>query len=113
MGRRDWRWALLSGFSSYINAIPNGTNFLERLTAVGKTFNVPVSCEWKPGGDRRDGDIAGDGQHSAMPACEFDGSVVGDWRGLRERRWRMWNCEQRDGNAGGNVLRQWDNSERR
>jgi hypothetical protein len=29
--------------SSYINAIPSGTNFLERLTAAGKTFNVPVT----------------------------------------------------------------------
>ena len=29
--------------SSYINAPPNGTSFLERLTAGAKTFNVPVS----------------------------------------------------------------------
>ena len=29
--------------SSYINATPNGTGFLERLTSAGKTFNVPVT----------------------------------------------------------------------
>ena len=29
--------------SSYINAIPNGTNYLERLTAAGKIFNIPVT----------------------------------------------------------------------
>lgn len=29
--------------SSYINALPNGTSFLERLTAGAKTFNVPVT----------------------------------------------------------------------
>ena len=29
--------------SSYINAIPSGSNYLERLTAAGKTFNVPVT----------------------------------------------------------------------
>ncbi len=32
-----------ASISSYINAIPNGTNFLERLTAGAKTFNVPVT----------------------------------------------------------------------
>jgi hypothetical protein len=32
-----------ASISSYINAIPNGTNFLERLTASAKTFNVPVT----------------------------------------------------------------------
>jgi hypothetical protein len=29
--------------SSYINSLPNGTGFLERLTAGAKTFNVPVT----------------------------------------------------------------------
>ena len=29
--------------SQYINALPTGSNWLERLTAAGKTFNVPVS----------------------------------------------------------------------
>jgi hypothetical protein len=29
--------------SSYINSLPNGTSFLERLTAGAKTFNVPVT----------------------------------------------------------------------
>ena len=32
-----------SSISSYINSVPNGTNFLERLTAGAKTFNVPVT----------------------------------------------------------------------
>ncbi len=32
-----------SSISSYINAIPSGANFLERLTATGKTFNVPLT----------------------------------------------------------------------
>jgi len=32
-----------ASISSYINSTPNGTNFLERLTAGLKTFNVPVS----------------------------------------------------------------------
>ena len=32
-----------ASISSYINSTPNGTNFLERLTASGKTFNVPVT----------------------------------------------------------------------
>ena len=32
-----------SSISSYINSLPNGTNFLERLTGTAKTFNVPVS----------------------------------------------------------------------
>jgi hypothetical protein len=32
-----------TSISSYINAIPSGGNFLERLTAGGKTFNVPVT----------------------------------------------------------------------
>ncbi len=29
--------------SSYVNVTPNGTNYLERLMATGKTFNVPVT----------------------------------------------------------------------
>jgi len=29
--------------SQYINALPTGSNWLERLTATGKTFNVPVA----------------------------------------------------------------------
>jgi hypothetical protein len=29
--------------SSYINSLPNGTSFLERLTSGAKTFNVPVT----------------------------------------------------------------------
>ncbi len=29
--------------SSYINSLPNGTSFLERLTAGAKTFNVPLT----------------------------------------------------------------------
>lgn len=32
-----------TSISSYINVVPNGTNFLERLTSTGKTFNVPVA----------------------------------------------------------------------
>jgi len=34
-----------SSITSYINAVPNSgaTNFLERLTAAGKTFNVPLT----------------------------------------------------------------------
>lgn len=34
-----------SSITSYVNVIPNSgaTNFLERLTAAGKTFNVPVT----------------------------------------------------------------------
>jgi len=32
-----------TSISSYINVVPSGTNFLERLTAGGKTFNVPVT----------------------------------------------------------------------
>jgi hypothetical protein len=32
-----------ASISSYINSTPNGTNFLERLTAGLKTFNVPVN----------------------------------------------------------------------
>jgi hypothetical protein len=32
-----------TSISSYINSLPSGTNFLERLTASGKTFNVPVT----------------------------------------------------------------------
>ena len=32
-----------TSISSYINTSPNGTNFLERLTAAAKAFNVPVT----------------------------------------------------------------------
>ena len=32
-----------TSISAYINAVPTGTNYLERLTAAGKTFNVPVN----------------------------------------------------------------------
>ena len=32
-----------TSISSYINVVPNGTNFLERLTAAGKTVNVPLT----------------------------------------------------------------------
>ena len=32
-----------ASISSYINASPSGTNFLERLTAAGKTLNVPLT----------------------------------------------------------------------
>jgi hypothetical protein len=32
-----------TSISEYINAVPNGTNFQERLTGTGKTFNVPVT----------------------------------------------------------------------
>ncbi len=32
-----------TSISSYINALPSGTNYQERLTAAGKTFNVPVT----------------------------------------------------------------------
>jgi hypothetical protein len=32
-----------TSISSYINALPTGTNYQERLTATGKTFNVPVT----------------------------------------------------------------------
>ena len=32
-----------TSISSYINTVPSGSNFLERLTAGGKTFNVPVT----------------------------------------------------------------------
>ncbi|MGO9086550.1 MAG: beta strand repeat-containing protein [Candidatus Sulfotelmatobacter sp.] len=32
-----------ASISSYINTTPSGTNWLERLTAAGKTFNVPVA----------------------------------------------------------------------
>ncbi|HTS37815.1 MAG TPA: hypothetical protein VMH04_19225 [Candidatus Solibacter sp.] len=32
-----------TSISEYINAIPSGTNFLERLTGAAKTFNVPVT----------------------------------------------------------------------
>ena len=32
-----------TSISSYINAVPSGTNYLERLTAAAKTFNVPVT----------------------------------------------------------------------
>ncbi len=32
-----------TSISSYINVVPSGANYLERLTAAGKTFNVPVT----------------------------------------------------------------------
>jgi len=32
-----------TSISSYIGVVPNGSNFLERLTASSKTFNVPVT----------------------------------------------------------------------
>jgi len=32
-----------TSITSYINALPSGTNYLERLTASGKTFNVPLT----------------------------------------------------------------------
>ena len=32
-----------SSISSYINVVPSGTNYQERLTAAGETFNVPVN----------------------------------------------------------------------
>ena len=32
-----------ASISQYINALPTGSNWLERLTAAGKTFNVPVT----------------------------------------------------------------------
>jgi hypothetical protein len=32
-----------TSITSYINTLPSGTNFLERLTAGGKTFNVPLT----------------------------------------------------------------------
>jgi hypothetical protein len=33
-----------TSITSYIDVMPNGTNFLERLTASGKTFNVPLTA---------------------------------------------------------------------
>ena len=32
-----------TSISSYINVVPSGTNYQERLTAAAKTFNVPVT----------------------------------------------------------------------
>jgi hypothetical protein len=32
-----------TSITSYINGVPNGSNYLERLTAAAKTFNVPVT----------------------------------------------------------------------
>ena len=32
-----------TSITSYINVVPSGTNYQERLTATGKTFNVPVN----------------------------------------------------------------------
>jgi hypothetical protein len=40
-GGLDFRAA--SSVSTYINTIPTGTNYLERLTNAAKTFNVPVT----------------------------------------------------------------------
>ncbi|MFZ1138807.1 MAG: hypothetical protein WAN76_06505, partial [Candidatus Sulfotelmatobacter sp.] len=32
----------LTSISEHINSVPNGSNYLERLTAKAKTFKVPI-----------------------------------------------------------------------
>jgi hypothetical protein len=59
-----------SSISSYINVVPNGTNFLERLTAADKTFNVPVTINAHLS-QRADGNLGGKCSMKASTSCFF------------------------------------------
>jgi hypothetical protein len=59
-----------SSISSYINAVPNGTNFRERLTSSDKTFNVPVTINGHLG-QKTDGNLGGKCSMKASRSCSF------------------------------------------
>ncbi len=101
-----------TSITSYINRLPSGANYLERLTAAGKTFNVPVTVNGELAVSRWNGDVAGDGNGFAVSACEHDGSGLGDGSGLREWRGGIRDGERRDDVAGGDVLGEWHGGQR-
>ena len=59
-----------SSISTYINAIPNGTNFLERLTTSNKLFNVPVTINGHLN-QTADGNLGGKCSMKANTSCSF------------------------------------------
>lgn len=59
-----------ASITSYINVVPNGTNFLERLTATKKTFNVPVTINGRLNQGSL-GDFAGKCSMSSSISCSF------------------------------------------
>lgn len=59
-----------SSISTYINAIPNGTNFLERLTTSDKLFNVPVTINGHLN-QTADGNLGGKCSMKANTSCSF------------------------------------------
>jgi hypothetical protein len=60
-----------SSISSYINVVPNGTNFLERLTASDKTFNVPVTVAGHLN-QKAYGNLGGTCSMKASISCSFE-----------------------------------------
>jgi hypothetical protein len=59
-----------TSISSYINVVPNGTNFLERLTAADKTFNVPVTINAHLS-QKAEGNLGGKCSMKASTSCFF------------------------------------------
>ncbi len=59
-----------TSISSYINVIPNGTNFLERLTATGDTLNVPLTVNAHLG-QKGTGNLGGECLMKASTSCSF------------------------------------------
>lgn len=63
-----------TSISSYINVVPNGTNFLERLTATGKTFNVPVTINGYLS-QKAGGNLGGKCSMKGSTSCSFNLAV--------------------------------------
>jgi len=59
-----------TSISSYINVVPNGTNFLERLTASDKIFNVPVTVTGHLN-QKAYGNLGGTCTMKASMSCSF------------------------------------------
>ncbi len=82
-----------TSISSYINALPSGTNFQERLTAAGKTFNVPVTingnltvtgtCTGCGGGGSGSGTV-GNGSATQVALYAANGTAVSGDGGLTD-----------------------------
>jgi hypothetical protein len=59
-----------TSISSYINVVPNGSNFLERLTTSDKTFNVPVTVAGHLN-QKAYGNLGGTCSMKASTSCSF------------------------------------------
>jgi hypothetical protein len=59
-----------TSISSYINVVPNGSNYLERLTTSDKTFNVPVTVAGHLN-QKAYGNLGGTCSMKASTSCSF------------------------------------------